>query len=248
MNKTKSFFYTFFTLIASVIIFEFTELDIIFQRLFFHIPNQTWIVESIDNLQTGNGVFQLIFYDSARVLFFSITLSLLFSLIFLRNFNWVKNNQIELIIVVTSCILIPLSVSLVKNISQIPCPNQLLIFNGNFQNISLFEVINTNFFNRDIIDSNSQKSFPGCYPAGHSSGGFALLSIIFLFKKPFSKIITLFGVMVFAWSISIYKISIGEHFLSHSITSMFIAWLMILIIVKIVEFFNKSKSENLHQE
>ena len=54
--------------------------------------------------------------------------------------------------------------------------------------------------------------------------------------------------MVFAFSISLYKIAIGDHFLSHTLTTMFLAWLIILIVVAIAKYLSGLKHENLHHE
>jgi membrane-associated PAP2 superfamily phosphatase len=78
-----------------------------------------------------------------------------------------------------------------------------------------------------------------CWPAGHASGGFALLSLFFLFKSRRNKIFALiFGLSV-GWMMGLYKMLIGDHFLSHTIITMILAWLIILVIAKIV---NKKES------
>ena len=73
-----------------------------------------------------------------------------------------------------------------------------------------------------------------CWPAGHASGGFALLSLFFLFKNRRNKIIALITALIIGWSMRIYKMAIGDHFLSHTLITMILAWFIILIIVKIV--------------
>lgn len=73
-----------------------------------------------------------------------------------------------------------------------------------------------------------------CYPARHASGGFALLSLVFLFKNKKVKFTVAIIVLMFGWSMGIYKMLIGDHFLSYTIVAMLIAWLEICIIALIV--------------
>ena len=241
-NKKKSFFYTLIALILATILFEVTPLDIVFQEFFYSRSTSSWLIGEDDK------VLRLVFYTSARILYISLVLFLLFTLIFFRKLDWVKNNYQGLIIVVISCFLIPVIITLIKNHSHIPCPDQLFIFNGSFKHTGLFEILGEKTFSNYIFAPSFDRYFPGCFPAGHSSGGFSLLSLLFLFKSPMARKAVLFFVMVFAWSISFYKIAVGDHFLSHSLTTMFIAWLMILIIVEVVEYLSRLKDENLHQE
>lgn len=41
--------------------------------------------------------------------------------------------------------------------------------------------------------------------------------------------------MVIGWSMGSYKMLIGDHFLSHTVITMILAWLLILLIVKGVD-------------
>ncbi|KAB7890023.1 PAP2 family protein, partial [Poseidonibacter ostreae] len=43
------------------------------------------------------------------------------------------------------------------------------------------------------------------------------------------------------WSMGTYKMLIGDHFLSHTIITMLIAWLLVLIIYKIINSIEKEK-------
>jgi membrane-associated PAP2 superfamily phosphatase len=61
------------------------------------------------------------------------------------------------------------------------------------------------------------------------------MSLFFLFKSRKNRFIALaFGVTV-GWAMGLYKMLIGDHFLSHTVITMVLAWLLILIIVKFVK-------------
>ena len=149
----------------------------------------------------------------------------MFSLVFLRRFSWVKDNSKGLLIVVLSSIIVPLTVGALKDTTNMPCPNQLVEYGGSYTHIGLFEQ----------LTEQQQRPATRCYPAGHASGGFALLSLLFLFRTKKSRNNALIGVMLLGWSTATYKMAIGDHFLGHSVVTMILAWLIILMIVAGVE-------------
>jgi membrane-associated PAP2 superfamily phosphatase len=71
------------------------------------------------------------------------------------------------------------------------------------------------------------------------SGSFALMALFFLFKNPINQRLALGVALIVGWSMGTYKMLLGDHFLSHTIITMLMAWLIILIIVKFVQ--NKIK-------
>jgi membrane-associated PAP2 superfamily phosphatase len=110
-----------------------------------------------------------------------------------------------------------------KSISNIPCPTNITRYGGNYPRITLLSAPPKDF----QLEENIR-----CYPAGHASGGFALLSTVFLFRRRKAKDFALGTALVLGWSTGGYKMLIGDHFLSHTVTTMLLAWLLILLIAK----------------
>jgi membrane-associated PAP2 superfamily phosphatase len=129
--------------------------------------------------------------------------------------------------VVLSSIAVPLVVGSLKAVSNMPCPKSLDIFNGTYPHTCVWEKYATK-------DCHLEKQ--KCWPAGHASGGFALLSLIFLFHSRKNKIIAGSIAMVIGWSMGSYKMLIGDHFLSHTTITMILAWLLILLIARGVDW------------
>ncbi len=71
-----------------------------------------------------------------------------------------------------------------------------------------------------------------CYPAGHASGGFALMSLFFLFKEQKNRFIALGIAVAIGWSMGVYKMLIGDHYMSHTVITMMLSWVSVLIIRK----------------
>ena len=113
--------------------------------------------------------------------------------------------------------------------TNVPCPCDFMHFGGEYPYIRAL----------DSMPQEIVKKFK-CYPAGHASGGFALMSLFFLFKEKKNSFIAFGVAMIIGWSMGIYKMLIGHHYLSHTLITMILAWLLILVIYKITKRYSLS--------
>jgi len=215
-------------LIVVISLFELTNLDIFIQNYFYNFDTSKWILDK------NEPILKFLLYDGLKKALILFAVSILFILIFLRKNRKVMEYKKGLIIVLLSAIIIPITIGSLKAVSNTPCPKNIEFFGGNYPNIKVFESYPSNFV---------QEKKAKCWPAGHASGGFALLSLFFLFKKRKNKILIVSFSFVLAWSMGLYKMLIGDHFLSHTIITMIIAWIEILIIAKIIYKYKGNKSE-----
>ena len=68
------------------------------------------------------------------------------------------------------------------------------------------------------------------FPAGHASGGFALMA---LWAMPTRRVWRVLGLgigLAAGWSMGIYQMARGEHFLSHTLATMFLAGCLIVLL------------------
>lgn len=207
-------------LVGAILFFGLSGADVWVQRHFYNSLTHQWIVD------TNNEVFKFIFYDGIKRLLIVIAVLFLLGLIIGWKRPWMRSYRRGLIIVVLSSIFVPLAVGSLKAVSNMPCPKNLDIFDGTYPHTCVWE----KYTARDC-HLEKQK----CWPAGHASGGFALLSLIFLFHSRKNKIAAAAMAMVIGWSMGSYKMLIGDHFLSHTVITMILAWLLILLIVKGVD-------------
>ena len=219
-NLNKQIFVTTIFLVVVIALFELTSLDILVQEKFFILNTNSWI------LNRDEAILKFIFYDGIKKLLIIFALVLLFSLIFFRKKELIKNYKEGLIIVILASIIVPLAIGSLKAVSNTPCPKNIEYFGGNYPNIKVFDS-----YPKEFIQNSKIK----CWPAGHASGGFALMALFFLFKKRKNQIIALIFALSIGWSMGTYKMLIGDHFLSHTIITMIIAWLIILILAKIIQ-------------
>ena len=220
-NLNKQITITTILLVTVIILFQFTQLDIFVQNFFYNFESKVWLIDK------DEPILKFFLYDGMKVFLILIAVAILFSLVFLRKKKLIQEYKKGLIIVLLSAIFIPLMIGSLKAISNTPCPCNIVNFNGVYPDIKVFDS-----YPKDFVQPSKAK----CWPAGHASGGFALMALFFLFKTPINQKKALIGALIVGWSMVTYKMLLGDHFLSHTIITMIMAWLIILIIVKLTQF------------
>ena len=105
------------------------------------------------------------------------------------------------------------------------CPHALSRFGGSVPYVKLFD---------SYPPAQRPDHQQRCYPAGHASGGFALMSLCYLFGTPRRRRIAVLSGVAAGWITGLYKMVIGDHFLSHTIVSMLMAWIIINAVAAVV--------------
>ena len=224
LNLNKQIIITATILIAVIALFQFSHLDIFVQSFFYNFDSKSWLIDK------DEPILKFFLYDGMKIFLILIAVAILFSLIFLRKKKIIQEYKKGLIIVLLSAIFIPLMIGSLKAISNTPCPCNIVNFNGIYPDIKVFDS-----YPKDFVQPSKAK----CWPAGHASGGFALMALFFLFKTPINQKKALIGALIVGWSMGTYKMLLGDHFLSHTIITMLLAWLIILLIVKFTQFKQK---------
>jgi membrane-associated PAP2 superfamily phosphatase len=67
------------------------------------------------------------------------------------------------------------------------------------------------------------------FPAAHCSGAFALMALYFVMPEQ-TRWVGLAVGLVAGWTVGIYQMLKGVHYLSHTVVTMFMAWMIILIL------------------
>lgn len=217
-SRSRELLITLFLLLSIIILFAFTNLDIFIQDFFYDVKTHQWL------LDRDEPVLKFIFYDGIKKLLILFAISILLILIFFRKNKTVLEYKKGLIIILLSSIIVPLSVGSLKAVTNMPCPKNIQHFNGKYPDVSVFEC-----YPQEFKEKNPDCKIK-CWPAGHASGGFALLSLFFLFKSQKNQKRAVIIALSVGFSMGIYKMLIGDHFFSHTIITMLIAWLIILLI------------------
>ncbi len=224
LNLNKQILITAILLIAVIALFQFSDLDIFVQNFFYNFESKTWLINK------DEPILKFFLYDGLKIGLMIFAVLILLALVIFRKKPLIQEYKKGLIIVLLSAIFVPLMIGSLKAISNTPCPCNIVHFNGTYPEIKAFDS-----YPKDFIQTSKAK----CWPAGHASGGFALMALFFLFKTAKNQKKALIGALIIAWSMGTYKMLLGDHFLSHTIITMLLAWLIILLIVKFTQFKQK---------
>lgn len=227
-NLNKHLIISILLLIFVIGFFQFTNSDIMVQNYFYNFETKSWLIDK------DEPILKFFLYDGLKQGLIIFGVFILILLIFFRKKEFVKEYKKGLIILLLSSIFVPTIVGSLKAITNTPCPCNIEHFGGEYPDIKVFDK-----YPEDFI----QKSKAKCWPAGHASGGFALMALFFFFKNPRNQFFGLIGAITLGWSMGTYKMLLGDHFLSHTIITMILAWIIILTIVKLTQLKEKEKLE-----
>lgn len=215
---------TLIFLVLILMFFQASDADIFVQDYLFEVDTKTWLLDKHDKF------YSFIFYGGAKKLLIAFGVIVLFSLSFLRKFDWVSSRKKGLTILLTCLIVTPLTIGSLKAATNTPCPKDINHYGGIYPDVKVFDKYPLTF---------KQTKKAKCFPAGHASGGFALLGLVFVFKRRKNQVLAFIFAQYVGWSMGLYKMLIGDHFLSHTIVTMLIAWFVALVSAKVVfSYFN----------
>lgn len=200
-------------LALSFALFELTDVDLALQDRFFNFETRRWVIDEKD--PTG----RLFFYNGPKALvwvFALTTLTLAAGPARWREKLAVNRRGLWLGVLVIATV--PALAGLGKKYTNIFCPSEIRRYGG------------------DVAYAKLCGSYPaddqpprrgGCFPAGHASGGFALLGLVAVrgTRRWRNGIIAL-GLGM-GWWMGGYQMLKGAHYLSHTVTTMLVAWLVV---------------------
>ncbi|MCF8719746.1 phosphatase PAP2 family protein [Nitrospina gracilis] len=199
------------------VVFEFTHLDLTVENWFF---------------DSATGQFPL-----RHVWFFKVFMH-----------RWVKYVIVAVGVVVGVCLLLslklpqfrrhwrvflflglclglgPAAVAGLKAATNMHCPYDLQMYGGTFPYVRLFE----------WAPEGMRRG--RCWPAGHASGGFALMGFYFIWwrsRPRWAHAALAFG-LVYGFAMGIGRMVQGAHFLSHNFWSALVCWLVALLCYRIL--------------
>lgn len=199
------------------VFFELTNFDMRLQQYFYLPAEKTWI------LKDPTLLYRKIFYTGIKIPLYITGVAALVAAVI----SWKKNIWHEhrkgFLIVALSLIILPTTIALVgKNASNVQCPDDLDRFAGHIPYVKHLEPYPPN------PNSPDGKWFKGrCWPAGHASGGFALFSLVCLFRKKSHQWAAFSFAMAMGWTMGLYQMLRGAHFISHNLTTMFLAIILV---------------------
>ena len=194
--------------------------DITTQQLFFQ--NGEWLIS-----EAFHDSYKLLLYAGPKILI--VCTGIGFITLLVASFTPALKERLRqwrrpALLVLICLIFIPYSVAILKTLTGVYSPTDLLPYGGEHEHIGFVAQLYTY----------GMTAGGRSFPAGHASGGFALMALFYLpVQTRMKRSFLLIGLLA-GWSMGIYQMARGEHFLSHTLTTMFIALAMITLFGKII--------------
>ncbi len=202
-------------LAGTFVFFELTNTDLKLQDQFFDFGTGRWWVDARDPWG------RLFFYNGPKALVWIVGLTLLTLTAGparLREKCSLDRRSLGLATLVIATV--PALAGLGKSFIPVHCPSELTRYGGNENYVKLCS---------PSPEASVNEQHGGCFPAGHSSGGFAFLGLISIrTDKRWRQAVVALGLGL-GWWMGGYQMLKGAHFLSHTLVTMFLAWIVVLL-------------------
>ena len=172
-------------------------LDHWFQGFFW--DGKEWLIPH------GHALGDALAYRGPKVLIIIWAVLLILAAIFARRV------RIRALFFLACLALVPVISTQLRAVTHMATPLELTTYGGTFEHLLLFEVKPTGYPSH-------------AFPAGHASGGFALMGLYWILGTRRWRGLAL-GLFVGFW-MGFYQIARGEHFLSHTLATAALAWLI----------------------
>lgn len=200
---------------ATTALFEFTHLDLALQDYCYDFARLRWVVDG------NEPVGRFFFYNAPKIGVFIIAAALL--TFAFGPARWRERAQFArrgLFAAILTLATVPALAGLGKNYTNTFCPSEIRRYGGDVAYVRLCEP----------YPSDDQPNRRGhCFPAGHASGGFALMGLAWLrASRRWRRGAILLGLGVGLW-MGTYQMLKGAHYLSHTTTTLLLAWIVTLL-------------------
>lgn len=215
----RAFWLALASLIVVVIGFEFTEVDLAVQDRLYDFQANQWRVDRDDPL------LRSLFYTGPKyllVLFGVAAIGLAAGPARWRQ-RWGCSPAVgrrHLLVLLATLSTGPALVGWGKSVTNVFCPSEIRRYGGDVAYVTL----------GGRYPENDRPVRRGrCFPAGHASGGFALVALAGLARTRRGRALGVAVGVVAGGTMGAYQMLKGAHFLSHTVfTLVFIAWIFLL--------------------
>lgn len=206
-----------------LILESFTDIDLLVQNFFYDPDTSAWLISP-----EAHRRLRPFFYDGPKIILAVIGLAGLAAFVSSLKFKPLNNLRRPSLMLFLSLALVPLIVGGSKQFTNIYCPRDLICYNGSAP------------YERVLAATSPDRPTAKrgkCFPAGHASGGFALMALFFCFKNAKTRRASLAVALAAGWTMGLYQMFRGEHFVSHTLASMIASWAVIITINHGLKYF-----------
>ncbi len=197
---------------AALAVFELTGLDLAVQDRFYDFGAQRWIVDG------NEPVGRLLFYNGPKIAIIALGVAVL--VLALGPARWRERFRFDrrgLWIAFLTLAAVPALAGWGKATTNVFCPSEVRRYGGDAPYVKVFE----------HYPSGDRPARRGRgFPAGHASGGFALMGLAWLRTSARWRRSTILLGLAVGWWMGGYQMLKGAHYLSHTVTTMLLAWII----------------------
>lgn len=197
-------------------VFEVSSIDVIVQDHFYDFTRRAWLVNA------KSMVPKLLFYSGAKFLVILTSLALILSVLSGKFMSFICRNRfrrMDVLVALSTLAIAPSLVAWSKATTNVHCPYELQRYQGTVPYAKVFE---------KFPPDQKPKSRGRGFPAGHASGGFALMSLAGLASTRRGRWIGLSVGIVLGSVMGLYQMLKGAHFLSHTLVTAVFCWIVFL--------------------
>jgi membrane-associated PAP2 superfamily phosphatase len=178
---------------------------------------QSWFWDGSDWLIPKDaGWFHTLAYDGPKVGLILFAVGLLWAIAFpALSPTWLGRRRAVFLFV--SMATIAITCTQLRDITQMATPRALKVYGA----------VAPNAWEHLLLFDAKPAHYPSnAFPAGHASGGFALLSLAFAWGTASARRRGVLIGCIYGGTMGLYQIARGEHFLSHTLATAVLAWLI----------------------
>ncbi len=196
-------------------VFGFTTIDLSLQDRFYDFSTGQWFVDR------DNPAGRALFYHGPKIaigILALVLVALVVGPVDWRN-RWGLARP-DLWVAVLTLATLPMLAGFGRQFTNVYCPSEIRRYGGEAPYVTLCEPSPADF----------QSATRGhCFPAGHASGGFALMALAWLRRSRRWRIGGLALGLGLGWWMGGYQMLKGAHHMSHTVVTMLLAWIVILV-------------------
>jgi membrane-associated PAP2 superfamily phosphatase len=215
-------------LASTVLVFELTPLDLWFQDLFFDVETGRWWVDA------SAAVPKALFYVGPKALLILFGLGMIGLFLGperLRHALQLDGRREAIGVVILVLAIGPAFISGLKATTHVFCPSELTRYGG--------DIPYTRIFSRSA-ETHPPARRGRCFPAGHASGGFALLSLAGLSRSRRGQRLGIGIGLVAGGGMGAYQILKGAHFLSHTLITAWLMWILFIVCKRLTSIVSRT--------
>lgn len=197
-----------------VAFFEATDLDLTVQDRFYQ-GNRRWLID--DHAK----VPRLLLYTGPKALLIVLGAGCFVAFVASYKVHRLRAFRLPCLQVALALAAIPLTVASLKAFTNVYTPNKVLRYGGRQPYVKVLGQYPT-----PVKWSSRGRG----WPAGHASGGFALMILYHALRRQRWRVLGLCLGLAVGWAMGLYQMLNGEHYLSHTVVTMSGAWILVLVI------------------